>query len=1030
MLIRRSNKFNMKKITLALVALGMSVASLAQSKPYFQQDVKFKIDVKLDDERNMLYGYEELVYTNNSPVALNEIYMHIWPNAYKNRNTALAKQLARNRNFVLFTTLAENKGYIDSLDFKVNGVKTSWEYDGENIDICKLILASPLQPGQSITITTPFRVKIPSGSISRLGHIGQSFQITQWYPKPAVYDRNGWHQMPYLTQGEFYSEFGSYDVSITLPKNYILGATGDCQTPSEVEFMNEEAAKASQKIAEYTIKTGDLNEFPESSKEWKTVRYIQSRVHDFGWFADKRWIVLKGNVETPANKNQVTTWALFTPESAKLWAKSSEYLHDAIYYYSLWNGDYPYNQVTAVDGTISAGGGMEYPNVTVIGSAGNDRMLETVIMHEVGHNWFYGILGSNERDNAWMDEGLNSFNEDRYMDTKYPDASLGAAIGIGGLDKKLGLSDFSQRSLSELSYLISASQNLDQPLQCHSDNFTEINYGGIVYKKTALLFYYLKGYLGEPLFDKCMHNYFEKWKFKHPQPEDIQAVFEETTGQKLDWFFNELIKTTEKIDFKISRIKPDSEEGEEATVSIKVKNVGNATGPTSVGVEGVSKVFWTNQAIAPGKSIWITAPSSSAYTIDPEGVIPEVNRENNTMRSSGLFKKVEPVKMKFFSSIDNPKQTELFYLPMYAYNVHDGNMVGLNLHNKQILRKNFEWNVSPLYSFKRKAVNGFASVAYHKLNFTAGTKIQRFGLDDFTTEISNSYDNYMLFKPYVAYTFRNKPSNFNKGTVINVALAYQFQWLRNIYNINTMSESLVSNYSREFIQFDANWSQKIGPRQTLNVNGRILQQASYVRETSTQIGTLLSAGGTYRFKYSLTKDRDIYVKAFAGYQANNNALIAFQYGAFGLSGISGTYDYTFDNLYFGRGATTGVASEQVSSGMGNLGVNLRNVGATKRLLSTTVGIQLPIEKFNISLQGTILDAWSPQCPQINAEGVYWNTSAVLQIIPNVWSVTLPIYGNKKVQDAMLPGYLNNGVIMTIDLVGLEPFKLIRSIAGK
>jgi len=1006
----------MKKITLAVAALGMSLISFGQTKPYFQQDVKFKIDVKLDDERNMLYGNEELVYTNNSPNALNEIYMHIWPNAYKNRKTALAKQLARTRNFVLFTTLAENKGYIDSLDFHVNGVKASWQYDGENIDICKLLLASPLQPGQSITITTPFRVKIPSGSISRLGHIGQSFQITQWYPKPAVYDCNGWHQMPYLTQGEFYSEFGSYDVSITLPKNYILGATGDCQTPSEVDFMNEQAAMGIEKAAkaslDYNSQSADLNAFPESSKEWKTVRYTQSRVHDFGWFADKRWIVLKGNVETPANMNQVTTWALFTPESANLWNKSPEYLHDAVYYYSLWNGDYPYNQVTAVDGTISAGGGMEYPNVTVIGSAGNPRMLETVIMHEVGHNWFYGILGSNERDNAWMDEGLNSFNEDRYMDTKYPNASLGAAIGIGALDQKIGLSNFSQRSLSELSYLISASQNLDQPLQCHSDNFTELNYGGIVYKKTAILFYYLKGYLGETLFDQCMHNYFEKWKFKHPQPEDIQAVFEETTKQNLDWFFNELIGTTKKIDFSITRIKQNAVEP--GNSKVKVKNTGYAAGAVSIGTEGSKTPIWTKEAIAPGKSVWITAPSSSSYSIDPEGVIPEVNRENNTMKSSGLFKKVEPVKVKFFSSIDNPKQTELFLLPMYAFNVHDGSMIGLNIHNKQILRKNFEWNVSPLYSFERKTVNGFASVAYNKLNFTAGTKVQRFGMNDFNSGYDNTYDNYTLIKPYVAYTFRNKPSNFNKGTIVNVALAYQYQLYK-------------SDNSREFIQFDANWSQKIGPRQVLNVNGRVLQQASFVREASTQIGTLLSAGGTYRFKYSLGKSKDIYVKAFAGYQADNNALNAFQYGAFGLSGISGTYDYAYDNLYFGRGASTGFAAEQVANGMGNLGVNLGNVGATKRLLSTTLGVQLPFEKFNISLQGTILDAWSPACPNFNAEGVYWNTSAVLEIIPNVWSITLPIYGNEKVRQADLT---SRGIMMNIDLVGLEPFKLIRSIAGK
>jgi hypothetical protein len=521
-----------------------------------------------------------------------------------------------------------------------------------------------------------------------------------------------------------------------------------------------------------------------------------------------------------------------------------------------------------------------------------------------------------------------------------------------------------------------------------------------------------------------MHNYFEKWKFKHPQPEDIQAVFEETTGQKLDWFFNELIKTTEKIDFSITRIKQNTVEP--GNSKVKVKNTGYASGGVSIGTEGSKTPIWTKEAIAPGKSVWITAPSSSVYTIDPEGVIPEVNRENNTMRSSGLFKKVEPVKMKFFSSIDNPKQTELFYLPMYAYNVHDGSMIGVNLHNKQILRKNFEWNVTPLYSFKRKAVNGFASVAYHKLNFTAGTKVQRFGMDDYSTEVSDSYDNYMLFKPYVAYTFRNKPSNFNKGTIVNVSLAYQYQWMRNTFNINSIDESLVSDYSREFIQFDANWSQKIGPRQTLNVNGRVLQQAAYISDASSQIGTLLSAGGEYRFKYSLAKNRDVYVKAFAGYQADNNALYAFQNGAFGLSGVSGDYDYAFDNLYFGRGASSGFASSQVTNGMGNLGVNLRNIGATKRLLSTTVGIQLP---FKISLQATILDAWSPQCPQINAEGVYWNTSAVINIIPNIWSVTLPIYGSTKVQEAQLPGYFN-GVMMNINLVGLEPFALIRSIAGK
>ena len=1004
----------------------LSVASIAaQDKPYFQQEVNYTIEVKLDDNKHMLNGSESFIYTNNSPDALSFIYIHIWPNAYKNRNTALAKQLARGKKFTLFTTLEENKGYIDSLDFKVDGVKANWEYDAQNIDICKINLSQPLQPGQRIVISTPFRVKLPSGSISRLGHIGQSYQITQWYPKPAVYDRNGWHQMPYLNQGEFYSEYGSYDVSITLPKNYIIGATGDCQTQSEVEFMNQEAAAGLDKIAKLKIdlnnKEIDANAFPLSSAEWKTVRYTQNRVHDFGWFADKRWIVLKGSVETPQNKNQVTTWALFTPESANTWDKAPVYLHDAIYYYSLWNGDYPYKQVTAVDGTISAGGGMEYPNVTVIGSAGSPRMLETVIMHEVGHNWFYGILGSNERDNPWMDEGLNSFNEDRYMDTKYPDDGVGSAIGLpNAIAEKLGFGDFSQRALSEWSYLISATKNQDQALQTTSDNFTSINYGGIVYKKTAILFYYLKASLGTELFDQCMHNYFEQWKFKHPQPEDLRRVFEETTKQDLGWFFNDLVKTTEKLDFRITGIKHKGD-----NTVVKVKNIGNAPGPASV--NGI----WTG-VLQPGQKTGIEIKTDRVYRIDREGMIPEINRSNNYSKNTGLFKKVEPLNLMFGSSMDSPYKTELFWAPVYMWNAHDKNMLGVSLHNMKLFPQKFEWNVAPVYSFGRKDVSGFASIKYNKLNFHAGVDMQRFGLgggdalNNYYSDAMYALDNYSVIRPFVSYTFQNKPENLNKDFQLNVRLGYQYQ----IFQGNLAVETLVaapntSNSYREFVQFDAGIHKGIDFRQAFDINGRVLYNTNLIQSNSSQIGTILSASGNYHYMYSLTKRKDLYVRAYAGYQVEDDKASNLAYGAFGLSGISGNYDYTFDQLFLGRGISNGISGEQVNTGMGNLGINLKNQGANRRLLSLTGGFQLPINFMDISVQGTILDAWSCNCTGL-ANGVFWNTSIVIQPIKNVWSVTVPIYGNTNVQNAADPKYLN-GIMMNLNLTALRPFQLIRNI---
>lgn len=452
----------MRKALFVVFILGISISAKAQ---YWQQKVDYRISVKLDDKLHRLYADLAFDYYNNSPNTLDSLYLHVWPNAYKNGKTALAQQLKEEGTKIeLMDTSA--LGYISQLDFKINGKAVAWRFDPKNIDIVGIKLNESLAPGKSLTLTTPFTVKIPSGEISRLGHIGQSYQITQWYPKPAVYDCKGWHAMPYLNQGEFYSEFGSFDVSITLPKNYVLGATGERQTSEDIVFMDSLAEATQTDLASIiALPKGALRDsFPASSMEWKTVRFTQNNVHDFAWFTDKRYKVLKGSVTLPHTKRSVTSWALFTPANALLWKNSIEYINDGTFYYSQWNGDYPYSSVTAVDGTISAGGGMEYPMITVIGNARTARELEVVIVHEVGHNWFYGILGSNEREHGWMDEGMNTANEMRYVATKYPDNKDFSDMVAGG---RLHLNDLNHHDLGDIMYRFLAILGADQPIQTH-----------------------------------------------------------------------------------------------------------------------------------------------------------------------------------------------------------------------------------------------------------------------------------------------------------------------------------------------------------------------------------------------------------------------------------------------------------------------------------------------------------------------------------------------------------------------------------
>jgi len=491
---------------------------------YWQQQTNYTIDVSLNDKEHTLDGFEKIDYTNNSPDTLKFIWFHLWPNAYKNDKTAFSDQVLENGSTKFYFSNKEQKGYINRLDFKVNNITATVEDHPQHIDIVKIVLPTPLLSGQKITITTPFHIKLPY-NFSRGGHDGQSYQATQWYPKPAVYDNKGWHPMPYLDQGEFYSEFGTFDVSITVPKNYVVAATGELQNAEEKEWLKSrtsfiwEPIKGREKTTGGQMKT-TYQLFPESSNQSKTLQYKQNNVHDFAWFADKRFIV---NTDTCllASGKVIDVLTYYTPKYQNTWKKSISNSKDAVRHYSSLVGEYPYNIVQVVQGPDSFGGGMEYPTITVISPGGDAKSLDNTINHEIGHNWFYGILASNEREYPWMDEGMNSYYDAKYSNTKY---------GKPG-------------QLERLAFESKAVTKTDQPIELSSEKYSEANYGLVAYYKTAEWLRYLESELGADAFNKAMQDYYRRWQFKHPQPEDFKKVMEESSGKNLDSIFSYLNKT-------------------------------------------------------------------------------------------------------------------------------------------------------------------------------------------------------------------------------------------------------------------------------------------------------------------------------------------------------------------------------------------------------------------------------------------------------------------------------------------------------
>lgn len=540
----------MKKLVV-LFSLGLAFKANTQAL-YWQQQVNHTINVSLQPEKKSINGFQQIQYTNNSNDSLSFIWFHIYPNAFKNDKTAFCNQLLKNGRTDFYFANDSLRGYINQLSFIANGKQLTTTKHPEHIDIIKVVLDKPLPPKTTITINNTFHVKLPY-NFSRSGYVGNTFQLTQWYPKPAVYDAKGWHAMPYLDQGEFYYEFGNYDVTINVPKTYLVAATGILQNQEQLNELKLLGKTPINKQKNFTvqppkkpIKTFTAKKYPTKkiikkpepevaknvTKEPQTeFRFVQQNVTDFAWFASPNFLV---NYDTLTLKDKVIDVFSFYPaERANNFKNSTLHAKQALKFYSEQVGTYPYQTATVVVGSQNKHDGMEYPTITYINSEDNKQSPAEIIHHELGHNWFYGILASNERNHPWMDESINTFYEQK-LDNALKGKPNPKEIIPTLPNKKLKLPSFDD--LTALRKVLIGVQKI-VPTDTTSEAFSENLYGFLVYRHGAKLMEDLEQRLGKDLFAKAMKAYFEEWKFKHPQPEDFIRSIENSTGKSLaNWF--------------------------------------------------------------------------------------------------------------------------------------------------------------------------------------------------------------------------------------------------------------------------------------------------------------------------------------------------------------------------------------------------------------------------------------------------------------------------------------------------------------
>ena len=992
--------------------------SYANAQEYWQQKVDYKINVTLDDSLHSVAGDIEIIYKNNSPNELSFIYFHLWPNAYKTETTALCEQMLLQGDINLYNATDEERGEISELDFISESTSLKWEYDSVHIDIAKINLQKPLKSGESIKISTKFKVKIPSSDFSRLGHAEQSYQITQWYPKPAVYDSKGWHQMPYLNQGEFYSEFGTYDVSITVPKNYIIGATGDLVNGESEELWLDSISDATKRIDEYET---DLS-FPLSSKQTKTLVYHQDNVHDFAWFADKRYHVLR-EVISLKNGQEVLMQAMFTNQEADLWKESLKYLEQSTKFYSEFVGDYPYKHVTAVQGALSAGAGMEYPNITIIGLSDNKYGLEETIMHEVGHNWFYGMLGFNERKHPWMDEGLNSFVQNEYMKNYHPELTL-SELYFSKKIKVINLDKIGEQYLNYISNKFMASYNLDQACGLPSDEFTSYNYGISVYQKTSLIIDYLQQYLGKDNFGSIFKDFFTKWQYKHPQPEDFINHFEKQSGKDLSWLLDDLINTTNLVDYKITSIDKSGD-----SIKVSIKNIGDVKAPVCIktkssdgnNVEEVWIDGFNNK-----KTISIAKSDFEEISINSDYSLLDYTPGNNTYKSNKILPKSRKLKLELITTIPMNNEQYIYYTPVIGWNNYDKFMAGVLIFNHSLLEKKWEYQLMPLYSFNQKALTG--SFALHRNFYTQGF-IRRIsiGINGKQYEYDKYLDGesnlaYLKLSPEIKFYFKNPNGNTNIKHQARIRLVNVNKEVKS-YPEHVVFSSTISIPIRKYTEYNI-----FTLDYSFHNNRRINPFGTSI---NVQAGTnIIKASMTaeYAFSYNKVKTNAFEIRFFIGnvFKHETNQWVDY---SFKMSSFDGGDDYLYDYTYMDRSGYSNFYSSQVTPSDGGFYLP-SSIGRSWGFISAlNLRGGLPYAKF-IKLYGNFGYSLSSENRIFYDKKLLAEGGVLLTFFNRTFEVYFPLLWSsdyQRVFDLYTDHKYSDNIRFTIRLDLMDPFKIKKEI---
>jgi hypothetical protein len=598
----------------------------APGPKYWQNKADYLIHATLNEPDTAIKGDVTLSYTNNSPDRLDFIWFQLDQNLFDSTSRGAAATPTSGDRF-------DVKGFSKG-GYHIESVEVT--YLGQSYSVKPVItdarmqvrLKTPLKPGgDKVSIKVKYHFAIPLYGADRMGRLrtsnGVIYEIAQWYPRVCVYDDvEGWNTLPYMGLGEFYCDYGNFDYYITAPAAMTVVASGDLQNAREVLTPKQISRLDKARNSDSTVMIVDVPEINQPSTRPKiqgslTWHYKMTNSRDVSWAASTAFIWDAARVNFPSGRKGISM-SVYPVESAgsDRYGRSTQYLKRSIELYSSQYFEYPWNSAVSVAGVAL---GMEYPGIVFCQSGLENGNLFNDITHEIGHNWFPMIVGSNERRFMWMDEGLNTFIN-RYTTEKFNNGEY-------------------VKDNPAPQFLYQTFRNEKFPLMTAPEGMDLNGYGSYYFKTAAGLELLRKIVLDPDRFDYAFNTYISRWAFKHPQPDDFFRTMNNAAGEKLDWFWREWFYTTWTLDQSVKEVKYVNGDPAKGCL-ITLENLSQMALPVIVQINeanGQSPVIKLPVDIWQRQGTWTfkfnSTDSITSVVLDPDRVLPDINRSNNVWKA-------------------------------------------------------------------------------------------------------------------------------------------------------------------------------------------------------------------------------------------------------------------------------------------------------------------------------------------------------------------------------------------------------------